>query len=51
MTKMDEKYYINVFLFIAPGFLEKTGNDERVIFLKIALSSETEFEEERFTLP
>lgn len=47
MTKSLNKYYIHVFLLIEPGFAEKTGSDERVLFLKIASSAWSEFEEQR----
>lgn len=35
------------FLLIAEGFVEKTGSDNRVVFLKIASSTRAEVAEER----
>lgn len=39
LMKRHAKYYTNVIFSITLGFVEKTRNDERVVFLKIALSA------------
>lgn len=40
MTKKHEQNYLNVFLFISPGFVKKIGIDERAVFFKYRLLHE-----------